>query len=158
MKLGISSSGVVWRPDRKLQRGLSAYELTCIRNMSVRTLDVRSHQAETGKRLQPLLAGDVCYAFYAKPTSKVKIGRTTDLPARWRRLETGSGMLLQLLSVWHCPDSRQLEADMFDRYNDCRTVGEWFESEPVIADLKRWASQRKWSLNDARFPAMGGKA
>lgn len=144
--LGVSSRGVIWRADGRLQRLLSGYELTCMRNMASKSApdDYASREEVIGHDVRTLTRGDVCYAFYAKATDRVKIGRTADLPERWRRLETASGTLMQLLSVWHCDNSRKLESELFAHYAEHRTIGEWFHSELIIKDLKRAASQRRW--------------
>lgn len=149
MKLDLSSSGVIWRRDRKLLRRVTAYELTCLRRLSPKAALEYDPPRDVmiGHGLRDLVQGDVCYAFYAKPTHKVKLGRTTSLPERWRQLELSSGMLLQLMSVWHCSNSRELESRLFAHYSEYRTVGEWFNPEAVINDLKSWTVQQRWSLD-----------
>jgi hypothetical protein len=147
--LGVGGSGAIWKSDQKLQRLVTAYELTCLRRLSPNAVleSDSSREGRIGHELMDLVRGDVVYAFYAKSTHRVKIGRTTNLPDRWRRIEMASGALSQLLSVWHCGNSRELEAKLFARYGDHRTVGEWFTPEPIVADLKSWSAQKRWSLD-----------
>lgn len=79
--------------------------------------------------------GECCYALYSKRSGLVKLGRTLTLLSRWRSLETGCGMPLELLVVWKTPESKTLESRIHSKFAASRTIGEWFESAGVIGHL-----------------------
>lgn len=154
--LGPRTSSVIWGKPGSFGRWgqwdvvhrAFAFEVTCLLKLpterAMQSLPPSQtelpREVQLGLRLAELVAGDVVYAFYSRAGHSVKIGRTTNLLRRWAKLETESGQLRQLLGVWRCPDSRELERELHDRWSGHRTVGEWFAADPVLADLRQGAA------------------
>lgn len=157
--IGRDSRCVILDEKHRVMRRVTAYEATCLRMMpakSART-DFRGNpinrEASIGMELMQLIKGDVCYAFYAKPTHSVKIGRSANLIQRWMSLEATAGMLLQLLVVWKCENSKELESTLFRRYRESRTLGEWFTAEGVLSDLQSRVAESRDTPRGRRPPA-----
>lgn len=124
-----------------LTSGVRAYDINCYRRMSNAQADL---EVDRGRQVARLVSGNVVYAFYCRSAHAVKIGRTTDIRKRWAQLENQSGQVRQLLAVWQCPDTRDLEHELHQRWLQHRTMGEWFAADPVLADLREiYAESRK---------------
>lgn len=108
------TSCVIWgqpRPGRwadwAVVHSAHAYEVTCLLKLPTERslqwdLPWRAEiprEIQGGQRGADLIAGDVVYAFYSRPSHAVKIGRTTDLLRRWSKLEAESGQLRQLIGA-----------------------------------------------------------
>lgn len=143
-------TSVVWGRKRQFGRwdmwdvlaGVCAFDSNCY--LKVMTSGLRQDRhgeltlvSERGAAVKRLLTGDVVYAFYSRESNLIKIGRTTDLRRRWVKLENEAGQLRQLVSVWQCPDSRELEHELHQRWIVHRTFGEWFAADAVLDDLRR---------------------
>lgn len=122
-----------------------AYEMTCARKLAINERRWRSdttppataaRELRIGRTIASRVTGDVCYAFYSKTSNAIKIGRSTDVLRRWPRLETASGMPLQLLIIWLTTDSRTFESSLFSDYAEYRRIGEWFAADGVLSDLR----------------------
>jgi Meiotically up-regulated gene 113 len=86
----------------------------------------------------PLPGGNVVYAIEGA-MDHIKIGTTTDLPARVRELQTGSPVPLRVLAV--CPGDRRLESALHHVYARYRVSGEWFalpetERQALLAQMQ----------------------
>lgn len=154
--LGAQTSCVIWGQQRPFGRWSHwdvahrafSYEMTCVLKLpSDRDLrnmqewdDGLSRDVRLGLNIADLVRGDVAYTFYSRPSHAVKIGRTTDILRRWAKLENESGQLRQLLCLWRCPSSRDMERELHGRWSQHRTVGEWFSADPVLADLRELAT------------------
>lgn len=154
--LGLQTSCVIWGQQRSFGRWgqwdvvhrAFAYEMTCLLKLpSERDLqrslpwqDEIPREIRLGQRMADFVAGDVVYALYSRPSHAVKIGRTTNVLHRWAKLENESGQLRQLLCVWRCPSSRDMERELHERWSQHRTVGEWFAADPVLAGLRQLAT------------------
>jgi hypothetical protein len=73
---------------------------------------------------------------------KVKVGVALDPEARLRALQTGSPVPLRLEWVITCPDPLELESQLHQECAEYRSHGEWFEAEPILADLAALAPGR----------------
>lgn len=128
----------VWtRREASLVHAFTSYEVRCFREMRRhQRRDSVTRELELAESIHRLVSGDVCYAFYSRRSSMVKLGRTTSLLDRWSKLETSSGSLLQLLAVWQCADSREAEHLLMQRFAAQRLMGEWFDADDVLAGLR----------------------
>lgn len=89
----------------------------------------------------PLPAGSYVYVIGRRGTEgPVKIGTTTDLPARLMSLRSGKGAICPEdmptvdLEVLHFhPGGRTLERELHERYAHSRIIGEWFNLKPADA-------------------------
>ena len=149
-------SCVVWGGPRPfggwdpwaVSHGFSAFEATCYRNRSMYADRIDGDRTAAARAFERVLAshdlvpgrvapGDVVYAFYSHESKSVKVGRTTDLHRRWKKLEHESGQMRQLVAMWRSPDSRAFEHELHMRWLEFRVFGEWFTAEPVLADLRQ---------------------
>jgi len=66
----------------------------------------------------------------------VKIGTTVNLPARLKKLQTGSPFKLQIVAC--VEGGATLEAEYHERFCEHRVNGEWFRNQgPVSAEIER---------------------
>ena len=77
---------------------------------------------------------------------KVKIGISVDPIGRAAARQTASPVRLSILWRITCPDARHLEAALHARYAAHRLHGEWFEAQPVLADLSELAKLGPFGL------------
>jgi hypothetical protein len=87
------------------------------------------------------VSSDVVYAIGSPEHGFVKIGTTSDLPARLSALQTPSPFPLRVL--WQHEGGRELEGFLHSRLREYRVRGEWFDfgdSDPV-AEISRWVEQ-----------------
>jgi hypothetical protein len=132
---------VVVSADGQVADRLGAYALTCVRKRELLRCNDRfaggplPHNEMTAKRVENLLSGSCCYAFYAKPTHAVKIGRAADVLRRWSEIEHGSGMPIQLLMVWKTDSNKSFEKTLHERFAAHRGIGEWFSADEVLPAL-----------------------
>jgi len=76
---------------------------------------------------------DRVYVIEAQGLGRYKIGHTkNELERRVKAMQTGSPVVLSLL-CWCLGDSG-LEAELHDKFKDCRLHGEWFELGPSKLD------------------------
>ena len=70
---------------------------------------------------------------------RIKIGRSRDIQARMRALQTGSPYELKLMGWIESNDDKQLESRLHKKYADQHARLEWFELEPadVFEELRR---------------------
>jgi hypothetical protein len=76
-----------------------------------------------------------CHIYFVEniKTSKIKIGRAINLKERIRALSTQSGEELSLVASFKsAPETEQLLHKVFV---DCRSIGEWFDSDTVYKKL-----------------------
>jgi hypothetical protein len=71
-------------------------------------------------------------------TLRVKIGRSSDIQARLRTLQTGSPYGLKIMGWINSNDDKKLERTLHERYADQRIHLEWFHLDPedVLNELK----------------------
>ncbi len=142
---------VVWGRPRRSGRwdewapamSAGAYQVNCYR----RAASEADRAGDLARSLTRRVDGDVAYAFYSHPAKQIKVGRTTDLRRRWAKLENESGQLRQLLCVWACPDSRALERELHARWADHRVFGEWFQADPLLADIRSVLATRRAAVS-----------
>jgi hypothetical protein len=139
------TSCVVLDRHGNVRHKLCAYELYCARTANACQLNAYYVApgplgVETARRIRQALYGECCYAFYCKVTHSVKLGRTSDLFARWAKLENQGGRPLQLVAVWQASDCCHHERGLHERFSECRRLGEWFAAEPVLSALRAIAS------------------
>lgn len=113
------------------QEFLSSYE-ECLnpnyvpqrrRRLVNRRLDIRAY------------IGRSCVYFIGNTKGAVKIGTTINLPARLKKLQTGSPIRLRVLA---CVDGgTTLEAQYHARFSGLRVNGEWFLGAEVRAEIYR---------------------
>jgi hypothetical protein len=99
-------------------------------------------RSDLGEQVYVLRGGD-----------KVKVGRATDPVGRIADLQTGSPVPLMIAWRIETPDAKRLEAALHRRYAEHRALGEWFEADPVLADLAALAD-----LGPHRIESVGGVA
>lgn len=73
------------------------------------------------------------WVYYVRAGAFVKIGFTTDLVARMKRLQTSSPCKLQLLVA--IEGSQEREAFEHKHYATLRAYGEWFKMEGALLDF-----------------------
>lgn len=64
------------------------------------------------------------------PTGYFKIGRTRNPERRISTLDVKLPFEIEVIALIPCPDMRQLERDLHERYADKRAGGEWFALTP----------------------------
>lgn len=131
---GLSTGDGRWK-QWDFSHAFSAYEMNLYRRGEVR--------GEAGRRATAVaesMTSPIAYAFYARESEQVKIGRTTNLLARWTKLENESGSHRQLLAVWRGVNAVLVERQLHDRWLAHRAIGEWFQADPVVADLAEMKS------------------
>jgi hypothetical protein len=126
---------VLINPYGFIERRLTNQDLRAVRKLPLSTLP--SDMSDDVMRMAMWLGGDVCYAMYAAPTHMVKFGRTADFRRRWATIEGRSGMRVQPLAAWRCSDTVRWESELFVRYSAARGIGEWFDADVVLPDLRR---------------------
>lgn len=73
------------------------------------------------------------WVYYVRAGDFVKIGFTTDLPARMKRLQTSSPCKLQLLVA--IEGSPEREKSEHRSYRDLRAYGEWFKMDGALLEF-----------------------
>ena len=91
------------------------------------------------RKLRKIQPGDFigrsCVYFIGASNGPVKIGTTVNLPARLKKLQTGSPMRLKVLA---CVDGGvELEARYHRLFAGLRVNGEWFSGAAIRAEIRR---------------------
>jgi Meiotically up-regulated gene 113 len=73
--------------------------------------------------------------FIGGTSGPVKIGTTVNLPARLKKLQTGSANRLRVLAC--VPGGLALEAEYHRRFAALQVNGEWFKGAPVRSEIAR---------------------
>lgn len=70
----------------------------------------------------------------------VKIGLSGDSAGRLSEMQIGSPTPLAMAYLIRSPDAARLERALHERYKAHHHTGEWYEREPVLADLNALAA------------------
>ncbi|OYW50764.1 MAG: hypothetical protein B7Y36_18670 [Novosphingobium sp. 28-62-57] len=86
-----------------------------------------------------LFVGGNWVYFIGANKGPIKIGTTVNLPARLKKLQTGSAMRLRVLAC--IEGTAELEAAYHARFADLRVNGEWFQGAPIRREIDRLRKQ-----------------
>jgi len=80
---------------------------------------------------------EVAGVYFLRAAGLVKIGRTSNVRVRLRKLQKTSPVELQLLLVLRrgSDDAKTLEAELHRRFAEHRRHGEWFEPHPNLLNF-----------------------
>jgi hypothetical protein len=93
--------------------------------------------------------------FIGSARGPVKIGKTTSLSERMKKLQTGYHERLELLAVM--PGGAQLEAELHARFAKDRLTGEWFRRTIELTTLMRQNRPHVWRTDLTQNVANPGK-
>jgi hypothetical protein len=85
---------------------------------------------EPQREWRPKRPSTTVYVLRARPSGKIKIGRTRELEKRIATLQTGTWEFLELLLT--IPDDRNLEAKLHRRFQADCIAGEWYNPSPRL--------------------------
>lgn len=77
------------------------------------------------------------YFLKAAESSLVKIGKTNDIKARKKGIQTMSPVHLYTIGALSCVDRHKLERDLHELFAPLRSHGEWFDFEGRVGSLKK---------------------
>lgn len=99
-------------------------------------------------RLQAFVGGNWVY-FIGASKGPVKIGTTVNLPARLKKLQTGSAVRLKVLVC--IPGDAELEAEYHTMFANLRINGEWFQGAPIRREIDRLRKQMLSNPHSGKF-------
>ncbi|SKU67170.1 Uncharacterised protein [Mycobacteroides abscessus subsp. abscessus] len=83
-----------------------------------------------------LVRGGGCYMLLNTYTSRVKIGNSAHMAARWLTLELQGGALLHPCAFWKSDPPSRVESELHGVFAGHRVIGEWFEAPVVLKWLE----------------------
>lgn len=101
------------------------------------------------------LAGLELVYFIGGRQGPIKIGRTKNVAARLKKLQTGYHRRLYLLAA--IPGSQTLEEDLHKRFAPQRMMGEWFARSAELAAMIRKNRPSVWRTDLANLEPMPEK-
>lgn len=110
-------------------------------NNAYRQIELVLPTARIGRR-------SASHVYVVAADHSVKIGVAADPRKRLEGLRTGSSVPLKLVRTIRTDDAIRLEASLHARYSMHRLSGEWFDAEPVLADLMPQADDDLLALID----------